>query len=279
MGLTVSNLVQAAPFKTACQNVLTVTSSGDNGAGSLRQAIADACVGGVISFDRDTTITLTSGDLDIGKDLSIDGADRQIILDGNSASRIFNITGGVVNLNKLILRHGREASSSGGGIFNAGSLTVSNSVLSDSSSSYFGGGILNQGSLTITDSSLSGNWAAYNGGGIVNSGSLMVVNSAFAGNSARMGGGIYNEGLLNVTDSSFADNSASYGGGIYFESSGWFGSPANLTGTRLAGNSGGNCYADSNIIDGGHNLETGSSCGFEATGTPGSAPVPDEDLQ
>ena len=54
----------------------TVTNINDTGAGSLRQAIATAASGDTINFDASLngqTITLTSGELGINKNLTITG--------------------------------------------------------------------------------------------------------------------------------------------------------------------------------------------------------------
>ncbi len=49
-----------------------------------------------------------------------------------------------------------------------------------------GGGIFNDGTLTVTNSTFSGNSAVDGGGGIYNSGgTLTVTDSTFSGNSAR----------------------------------------------------------------------------------------------
>src|SRR5262249_26980957 len=95
-----------------------------------------------------------------------------------------------------------------------------------------GGGIYNYGTLTVTQSTLSGNRAG-NGGGIYNTGALTVSQSTLNGNSAQFGGGIYtNIGpgvfghpryatLTNCTLSGnraygFGDGSSSGGGGGLF---------------------------------------------------------------
>src|ERR1051325_8749672 len=56
----------------------TVTSLGDSGLGSLRQAILDAAAGATIDFSVTGAITLTSGELGINKSLTIlgPGADK-----------------------------------------------------------------------------------------------------------------------------------------------------------------------------------------------------------
>ena len=60
----------------ALLSTIVVTDADDSGAGSLRQAITGAASGDTITFSsklRGQTITLTSGELDITQDLTIDG--------------------------------------------------------------------------------------------------------------------------------------------------------------------------------------------------------------
>ena len=67
-----------------------VTSSADSGAGSLRDAIANAVSGETIKFANSVhAITLTSGDLAISKNLDIEGpgADK-LTISGNNASSL-----------------------------------------------------------------------------------------------------------------------------------------------------------------------------------------------
>ncbi len=52
---------------------ITVTNTNDNGAGSLRQAIADAHNGDTIDFGVTGTITLTTGELLVDKSITISG--------------------------------------------------------------------------------------------------------------------------------------------------------------------------------------------------------------
>ena len=78
------------------------------------------------------------------------------------------------------------AGSSGGGIFNSGTLTVANSTISGNT----GGGIANGngGTLTVTNSTISGNTVVNYGGGIYNfAGTLTVTNSTIVRNTAHAG--------------------------------------------------------------------------------------------
>jgi hypothetical protein len=109
--------------------------------------------------------------------------------------RIFHVApSGELYLHDLTVSNGNVGSSSGGGIYNYGTLTLSNSTVSGNSASYSGGGIYNYaGTLTLSNSTISGN-SAYYGGGIYNYGTLTLSNSTISGNSASYYGGIYNYG-------------------------------------------------------------------------------------
>src|SRR5262249_30412302 len=83
-------------------STLTVTNNLDTGVagdGSLRGEIAAAQSGDTIVFDtslQGQTITLTSGQLAITKDLDIEGPGAdQLAVSGNHQSRVFAISGGV----------------------------------------------------------------------------------------------------------------------------------------------------------------------------------------
>jgi Ca2+-binding RTX toxin-like protein len=119
----------------------------------------------------------------------------------------------------------------------------------------------------VTNSTISGNGnSGTQGGGIQNLGSgvLTVINSTISGNSAEFGGGIVDGGRVSstVTNSTISDNAATVGGGIFVE----FNAPLMLKNTIVANSTqGGNCTVSEfggSIVDGGYNLEDGTSCGF-----------------
>ena len=268
MAVVLAAPAQAAPF--------AVTDTADSGAGSLRQAISDAngSVGeDTINFDPSLsgqTITLGS-QLAVADSagLIIDGGSANITVSGNNAVRVLEVRSGAkLTLNNLTVANGRGAG--GGGIYNNGTLTVTNSTLSGNSAPYVstsGGGIENNGgTLTVTNSTLSGNSANYRGGGIHNwnGGTLTVTNSTLSGNSVTdvdygSGGGIASYGgTLTVTNSTLSGNSAGAGRGGGIES---YGGSATLKNTIVANSpSGGNCSVT--VTDGGHNLDSDGSCGF-----------------
>lgn len=161
MAMVLAGPAQAAPF--------AVTNTADSGAGSLRQAISDAngSVGeDTIAFDPSLsgqTITLGS-QLAVADSagLTIDGGSANITVSGNNAVRVLDVRSGAkLTLNNLTVANGRGAG--GGGIYNNGTLMVTNSTLSGNSAPYVstsGGGIENNaGTLTVTNSTLWGNIA------------------------------------------------------------------------------------------------------------------------
>src|SRR5205085_10668596 len=125
-----------------------VTSTADSGAGSLRQIILDSCDGATITFDTagafstPQTITLTTGELAITKNLTIVGpgtAANAVTISGNNASRVFNVnTVNAPSIVRLTISGGQTADL-GGGILNDGTPTIVSSTLTDSNASSDGG--------------------------------------------------------------------------------------------------------------------------------------------
>ena len=204
-------------------STLTVRNNLDSGAYSLRAVIAAARSNDTIVFAPSLvgqTITLTSGELLINKNLTIAGpSDRNLTVSGNNASRVFEVAKTVraVTLSGLTISNGSATGPIwGGGILNHGTLTISNSSVSNNTANNDGGGIYSDGVLTVSSSTLSMNYAGFSGGGISNFGKLTVSGSTLSGNSAAQGGGgIENQGTATVSGSTLSGNSAVQGGGIY----------------------------------------------------------------
>ena len=213
---------QSSPF--------TVTKTGDTSDGfcgtldcSLREAISSGDSGDTVNIPTGT-YTLTLGtELTIDKNLTLNGAGSgdTIIQAATSPSvadfRVFNITGANVAISGVAVQNGNP-SSDGGGIYNKGTMTLTNSTVSgNTANANFGGGIRNFGTLTVTNTTISGNTANF-GGGISHNGTLTVTNSTVSDNTAGVkGGGIYNSGTLILTDSTVSGNTggSSTGGGIH----------------------------------------------------------------
>ncbi len=144
-----------------------------------------------------------------------------LTIQGDGGVGLFAVQPGVsLFLSGLTLSGG--GGSSGGGILNQGSLTLSNSVLSNNSAVYYGGAIYNEGgTLNVSNTTFSGNTATHAlGGAIDNSGNLTVNYSTFSGGVAFEGGAINNlaGGNLSVNYSTFDGNNAIHGGSIYNDS-------------------------------------------------------------
>src|SRR5207248_2434759 len=60
-------------------NIITVTNTSDSDPGSLRQALADASDGDTINFAVSGTISLTSGELVIDKNITISGPGSNLL--------------------------------------------------------------------------------------------------------------------------------------------------------------------------------------------------------
>ena len=71
-------LLLAATTMSAQAATITVTNTNDSGPGSLRQALANANNGDTINFTVTGTISLFSGELGIGKNVTISGPGRQL---------------------------------------------------------------------------------------------------------------------------------------------------------------------------------------------------------
>lgn len=206
-----------------------VTNTNDSGAGSLRQAILAAnadpgaetitFVGSVFTDNTPDTITLTSGQLVINGDTTIvgTGADK-LTISGNNASRVLTINSGrTVSLTNLTIANGNAGSNVGGGIYNLGNLTASNTTIRNNAASW-GGGIANEsGIVTLNSSSIKDNAVSIGGGGIVSyvdlvtdTASVIVTDSNISGNTARQGGGIDNNtsATLIVSNSTIFGNNA-----------------------------------------------------------------------
>ena len=238
----------------------TVTNLNDSGAGSLRQAIADAdnsAGDDVIQFQSGLSGTILLTDfIYVGSSsgsLTINGPGAGVLAISSNATHIFSVSD-TVTLNNLTFRDHRSSGGSGSAIYNGGTLTIDHCVLSNNSTTGPGGAIDNLGTMTIANSILSGNSADYDGGAIFNrgSGTLTVNNSTLSGNSATaprpgmnagMGGAIHSPvgSLLTITNSTLSGNSATnnfangnggMGGAIEF-----YGRKLTIINSTLSGNS------------------------------------------
>ncbi|MGE5191171.1 MAG: choice-of-anchor Q domain-containing protein, partial [Deltaproteobacteria bacterium] len=162
----------------------------------------------------------------------------QVTVSGNNLSTVFVIdTGVTAEIDGLTITGGKAsvsfgASLAGGGIYNAGTLTLQEDVITANSAAVYGGGLFNSGTVTVTGSTFSHDTAQF-GGGFFNTGRVSIAESTLAANSASSnGGGFYSQGTVNVTDSTLSSNSAGVNGGGFYSNN-----TVNLTNSTLALNS------------------------------------------
>jgi CSLREA domain-containing protein len=232
-----ADAVDAHPGDGVCATAIHVC--------TLRAAIqeANALAGVDIITVPAGTFTLTlagvdedgaaTGDLDITDDLTLTGAGAaQTIIDGGGIDRVLEIFGAAANsphvdIAKVTIANGavQGAVLDGGGIWNSGTLTLTDSTLSDNTAGDGG-----SGSNGGPNSSGGIGQAGGSGGGLYNSGTLTLTNSILrrntggtggtggdggpggAGGPGGPGGGIYNSGTLTVTNSTLSQNTGGPGG-------------------------------------------------------------------
>jgi CSLREA domain-containing protein len=214
----------ANPADGTCSLRGAITTSND--AGGFTNNCGTGSGFDTIHFNFSGKITLGSALPAITQNLIIDGTTNTIAIDGAKSFQVLAVnSGATLTLNDLSVQNGATASADGGGIGNAGTVTVTNSTISGNSSGEVGGGISNDGTATVTNSTISGNSVQNgtpfdaDGGGIFNDGNLTVTNSTISGNSADYGAGIDNDDMATVMNSTISGNSASgeedVGGGIF----------------------------------------------------------------
>jgi YVTN family beta-propeller protein len=304
--------VGSQPVRVAITPTTNVTSLADDGSpGTLRYAIANANAGDTITFSVTGTITLTQGELELSKNVTIRGPGvANLAISGNHAYTVFQIDSGVsVSISGVTMQDGlgdvnggdaanygtltasdctllvsTPSNGNGGGLYNAGTANVTKCTFAGNPNfgvAAYGGGIYNSGTLTVTSSTFENLNVGGAGGGIdANSGTVTVINSTFWQNTGNVGGAISSGANLSVVNSTLAGNGADQGGGIYAGNAG--AGPTTIKNTLLAGNHssiGGNCKGETfpavGIVSDGYNLSDDVSCDdfLTATGDLNNTPA------
>lgn len=209
----------------------TVTNTADAGAGSLRQAIADAnAVGGAdtIEITATGTIALTSGELVISDTVTMTGPGaRTLVIDAGTLSRVLRIDGGStdVTLSGLTLTRGR-ATGNGGAVLNNGrNLTVRATRIVGNEATGEGGAIYDpfggENFLVIQNSEIAGNRANKNAAIFYIGFELRIDNSTIHGNTATdsVGGILVQGGFATIRNSTISDNTAQFVAGFQSQDS------------------------------------------------------------
>ena len=261
--LAVGAAVAAAQSTEAA--TFNVTNLNDNGAGSLRQALADAeALAGAdtITFQAGLTgtITLTSGHLYIADSVDIQGPGPAVItVDGNNNGRVFYLYNGDalidVTISGLTVTGGNAGQ--GGGIIDfSENMTLDNVVVTGNEAAIRGGGIFvtnlegDPMSVNITQSSITNNQVTGFGfgGGIAFylANDIAIDNTTISNNTAYSVGGLfagYVTGTFTLDTVVISDNDATggEGGGASFFAidSGLTIQSSTISGNDAVGNGGG----------------------------------------
>ena len=204
---------------------------------AVLQANADSS-GSAVAINFDATVFATpetitlNGTLDLnnalaGESITINGPSAGLTLAGGGSGSDFSVitveAGNTATCNSLTITRG-VSSSAGGGITNAGTLTLNNCTLTGNAGNS-GGAILNSGTLTLNNCTVTGNGSSVSiGGGIDNQGSslgqggiLNVYHSTLSSNTGGATGGGIESGTnatLTVVDCTLSGNAAAQGGAI-----------------------------------------------------------------
>jgi predicted outer membrane repeat protein len=151
-----------------------------------------------------------------------------ITITGGLTTRLFNVQASAsLAMSNITLDSAFSSNGSGGAIFSAGPLTLTNVTIqySKTSPQYCGGAILAASNTSITRSTFTSNVVGLGGGAVcVRSQpgtSVQIADSFFFNNQAvdatnGFGGAVYVEyGAATISDSAFVANSAHFGGAAY----------------------------------------------------------------
>jgi predicted outer membrane repeat protein len=172
-----------------------VTSVLDSGAGSLREALANAGPGDTILLPENQTITLTTVLPNITSAIVIEGNGATLTQNGfvpSTTSQLLHLSStAVVRVSRLHFKGGRTTGY-GGAVYNqAGNLTLESCIFSDNinttaTADYGGGAVYTSGILTVSGCTFFGNTTTGNGGAILKTGTtaFTLTGNVFRDNAA-----------------------------------------------------------------------------------------------
>jgi len=238
--VTLFSAASAQAQQTFSVDRLTDAGEGDGLVGDLRYCITNAIDGDTITFTVTGTINLTTVLPDLTRSINIEGPGSKLLTVQRSTGgeyRIFT-NRAVVSISGLTITGGTSGQvetgclrpgALGGGVYNSGTLTLNDCVISDSRVGDLratfggcGGGVYNSGTMAINNATILRNHAGREfgdgyGGGIYNAGVLTVSNSTISGNLAGPntyrftsgeGGGVFSTGMVTIENSTISGNSA-----------------------------------------------------------------------
>lgn len=227
---------------------------------------------------------------------------RVLIVRSTISRNSANVGGGIRNLYGAITMDGvtisdNQASNSGGGIENSGGgMIVERASIHGNFANNTGGGIANFDALDLSHSAVYNNSvdqalnaSAGQGGGLYNSGQgrLDLLNTTITLNAAQEGGGLYNHRAANIINSTIYNNTSTKDGSEIVacgtkdeaQGKGCLNDSSQVETdilNTIVGNSTGvpACSGDVSLFTSkGHNIDLGTSCGFNQTGDQSNIPV------
>ncbi|MGR4975384.1 Ig-like domain-containing protein [Pseudomonas sp. LARHCG127] len=229
----------------------TATNNLNSGVGSLRAALTSAQNGDIVTFNTSMTVALTQV-LVVNRNVTIDGdlnndnvAD--VTLDGQNRTQIMQVTSGTTaTLDGLVITRGMVAGnggnggddalvSQGGGIYNAGTLTLRNVTVTANAASGGGGG----GGVTPQYAGGGGGGGGAVGSGIGGKGGD-TLNSTGSNGSAGQGGA--GGGFFNIGGRGGSTTGGAGGAAYPGYSTGSAGGTASSGGLSIGGGGGGDGY-------------------------------------
>ncbi|MWV14334.1 DUF4347 domain-containing protein, partial [Pseudomonas sp. R-28-1W-6] len=265
--LTVNTNLDSGSDSSFAGSLATDTS--DGGGLSLREALHWAAASGdTIKFSSGMTVTMAAGELVLNKSVTIDGDNddngtADVTIDANYQSRVLSVVSGqTVTLDGLILTHGLQVSNgsdAGNGI---------------AAGAAFGGGIFNAGILTLKNVTVTANAAAAGGGGGGNiyfdgggGGGGGAIGGGFGGNGGQSG--VYNNpGTAGTTNQGGRGGSAAGYPAMGGQGGSSIGGQGGVFSGYSYGGMGGTANNGSISIGGG-----GGGLGFDSTGGAGGHAV------
>ncbi|HSI86333.1 MAG TPA: MBG domain-containing protein [Candidatus Methylacidiphilales bacterium] len=228
-------LNQAITLKAGATLSGTASTVNISSTGKIQNGLDAVASGGLVSIGVGTY----SENITIRKSLELRGAGNSLtIVDGKNnliSTATVVASSGIININNIRLTRSvlTDGTVAGGGINIAtgNTVTISNAMIDGNRTTAQGGGVYNAGTVTIIDSTIQSNKGG-NGGGISNAGFLTLSGSLIYDNTGVGGGGLFNTATSTIYNSTIAYNKANSGAGI----STGTGSTLNLDSVTIARN-------------------------------------------
>ncbi|WP_367390592.1 PKD domain-containing protein [Lewinella sp. LCG006] len=207
---------------------ITVTSTADSGPGTLRQAVIDIPVGGTIDFNVGGPILLTSGQINLEKNMTLDASGPGLVIDasGNGTNRIFGVYGNaVVNLRNIEMANANSPGAFGGAIeVSVATLNAANCTFRNNSGGPGGAVSVGFGTGNFFNCNFIDNSGTLQGGALdINTNSTSTVaNCLFYNNQSSTNGGaiaLVFSATGTIVNNTISENSASNGGGVFQDGS------------------------------------------------------------